>query len=280
MTFLVLMFAVAVAEWRGVPPALQRHDWFTGWSRWLAGSGWFAAAPAVGLGVLLLVPPLALALLLAWLGGWMFGLVGIAINLAVLFFAFGRGDLKTNARHYRDDLARGDVQAAWHDAARLHACRPGSSAENWPELHDQVIEGASYKYFERYFPVLFWFVLLGAPGALLYRLTALAAVARLGEERCAATSLRLLEWLPLRLLGLAFALMGDFATAMREWRATLFDTASSSAQVLARLVRAALGTNPAPSIQQGAAEIDALAALYFRALILSLGMIALLILLA
>lgn len=280
MTFLVLVFAVAVAEWRGVPAALQRDDWFAGWSRWLAGKGLVEAAPGIGLAVLLLVPVLGLALLLDWLGGWLFGLLGIAINLAVLFFAFGRGDPATEVRHYRDDLARDDVQAAWHEAARLNASDPGGAAENWPELRAQVVEGVSYKHFERYFPTLFWFALLGAPGALLYRLCHLAAATPQGAERGALRLLWLLEWLPLRLLGLAFALVGDFATTIREWRAALFDTAAPSAQVLARLVRAALGTNPAPSIQQGAVEMDALAALFYRALILSLGMIALFILVA
>ncbi|HLS99669.1 MAG: regulatory signaling modulator protein AmpE [Porticoccaceae bacterium] len=279
MTFLVLVIALGVVL-MGAPAALQRDGWFAAWWAWLAAR--LGDADLVRLAVAVLAPVLGLALVLQLAGGWLFGLVGVAVNLAVLLYAFGRGDLDGDIRHYRDDLHREDTQAAWHDAAGLDARHRESAAASWRELHDQAVEAVAYRYFERYFPVLFWFLLLGAPGALLYRLAVLALGQRGdGEGRSAEGQLLwVLEWIPVRLVGLLFALVGNFAATVREWRETLLCATSTSAEVLGRVVRGALASgDEALSTRQGALEMDALVALYRRALILFLGLIALVTLL-
>src|SRR5690606_25380735 len=45
--------------------------------------------------------------------------------------------------------------------------------ENWAELDRRMLALVSYRGFERTFAVLFWFVVLGPAGALLYRLSSL-----------------------------------------------------------------------------------------------------------
>src|SRR5690606_8082587 len=102
-----------------------------------------------------------------------------------------------------------------------------------------------------------------------------------GEGRSAEGQLLwVLEWIPVRLVGLLFALVGNFAATVREWRETLLCATSTSAEVLGRVVRGALASgDEALSTRQGALEMDALVALYRRALILFLGLIALVTLL-
>ena len=171
MTFLVLVIALLVV-FTGIPGNLQRDAWFARWWAWL--STRLAGRPLTRLAVAVLAPVIGLALVLEFASDGLFGLVGLVVNLLVLLYAFGRGDLEGEVRLYRDDLDREDTQAAWHDAAGLDARHRESAAANWRELHDQAVEAVAYRYFERDFPVLLWFVLLGAPGALLYRLAALA----------------------------------------------------------------------------------------------------------
>ncbi len=76
------------------------------------------------------------------------------------------------------------------------------------------------------FAPLFWFVLLGPAGALLYRL-ALAFDRQWSERRdvefgsfgaFAAQAFTALDWLPVRATALAFAVVGDFEDAVYCWR--------------------------------------------------------------
>ena len=278
MTFLVLLLAVVVAQVHGPMPSVQRDDWFHGWRRWLETQSWLRAMPSGRLVVATLVPVLAVALVLALTKGWLFGLLGIGINLVVLFYAFGRDDVNALVQVYRDDLDREDVQAAWHDAAGFDPKHGESPAESWPQLHELTLERVNYRYFERYFPVIFWFVVFGAPGALLYRLASLAVQTRQDdgvETEGGGHFLWLLEWVPLRVLGLVFELVGNFAATMHHWRDIFFSTTGATAENLRRLVKGALEMGPQASIHEGALEMDAVEALYSRSLVLSLGIVAL-----
>jgi len=274
VSFLVLLVAVLLSEWLGTQPAVQRDQWFFHWRRWLAGLSFLMERPRVSRALVLLVPAFILALLLHFCGNWLFGLSAVAINLLVLLYAFGRDTVDDSIDLYRDVLARGDVQAAWHEAAQLGV----EDADSWPELHNRAQAAVAYLCFERYFPVLFWFLLLGAPGALFYRLVSLLASAEKSEDSAVVSRqlLWVLEWLPLRLLGPVLAMVGNFPATMRAWRESLFGVAESSAQVLAGMVRGALLVEPSPSPAEGALEVDALRALFRRALIFTVGLIALL----
>lgn len=77
------------------------------------------------------------------------------------------------------------------------------------------------------FAPLFWFALLGPAGALLYRLALFAnsywgidggvpETTRFGEF--SRRVFRLIDWLPLRLTAIGFAITGDFEDAIYCWR--------------------------------------------------------------
>ena len=76
----------------------------------------------------------------------------------------------------------------------------------------------------RWFGVLFWFLLLGPFGALLYRLLVLSVAgdaARALPQRTvggARTLLAVLEWPVAQLMTLALALVGNFDSVLGAWR--------------------------------------------------------------
>ncbi|MEM1080099.1 MAG: hypothetical protein AAGH65_00815 [Pseudomonadota bacterium] len=73
----------------------------------------------------------------------------------------------------------------------------------------------------RWFGVMFWFVLLGIPGALLYRAARVASRQRLGNEhqqRWFDQLLFVLNWPVLLLMTVAVALMTDFDRVLNVWR--------------------------------------------------------------
>lgn len=274
MSFLILLVAVLMTESLGPLNGSLGDRWIVGWKGWLAGQPLLAGRSRLLHVLTLLVPVALLALVLEVCGGWLFGLVVLVLNLLVLRYAFGRDGMAIT--QYRDTLARGDVQAAWHEAGQLVDWESDPRADSWPALHDQGLAAVAYRCFERYFPVMFWFVVLGLPGALFYRLSSLVAADGEGEDGAIDRQLVwVLEWVPLRLLGPVLALMGNFSAAMRAWRETLFAVDESSAQVLVGVVRSALLTEASPSPDESAREVDAVRALFRRALIFTLGLIAL-----
>lgn len=87
---------------------------------------------------------------------------------------------------------------------------------------------------QRLFGVIFWFMFLGPAGAILYRLNEhLTHRYRWKEVQPSAQYMQLLlDWIPVRLMGLSFALMGNFYKTMRVWRDRLFHKPEENNQFL------------------------------------------------
>lgn len=169
VTLIAVVIALVIGHTLPALAALRRYDWFVGWLDWLdtqAGdnpawrSGW-------GLALALAVPLLPVLLLQLALRDDLFGLPAFAFALLMLFYAWGPRDLD----HDVDAVVEaGDAQARREAAMRLFPER------DEPSLEGGALVGAVFRCaLWRWFGVLFWFLLLGPFGALLYRLVALCA---------------------------------------------------------------------------------------------------------
>lgn len=223
MSISVTLIAVVIALLLGhmaqsLAASVRHFDWFANWLRWLdtrfpEGSFWRGRW---GIVIALVPPVLGVGLFQAALREPLYGLVGLVFAVAVLFYAWGPRDL---------DL---DVQAIV-DAPDAVA-RRAAAARLWPEGATPALDGASLveavfrNALLRWFGVLFWFLLLGPMGALLYRLTALAAEGTAAaslphETRTGARSLKtILDWPVAQLMTLSLALVGNFDTVLGAWR--------------------------------------------------------------
>lgn len=284
MEFLVIVAAASVFYWRGAMPEIQRDAWYDDWVARLSRVPAIAHLPAGPLLISLLLPVLAVALALDWLGGYGFGLPAFLVSLWILIYSLGRGNLRLQLGALNEDLQRNDMQAVYHDAAIFNTAHRESLAEDWSGLRGELLQGTSYRYLESYMAVIFWFAVAGAPGALLYRLSALyrdrsvdsPALAELADQW-----LWLLEWLPVRLLGLTLGLVGDFGGCMRRWRASLFAAGVPAAQLLGDYVEGALGrfagADEEVTPEVGTVELEALAGLFARAMVCWFSVIALIV---
>jgi adenosylcobinamide-phosphate synthase len=103
-----------------------------------------------------------------------------------------------------------------------------AAAEEIPKL---AIEQGMEDSYRHVFGTLFWFLVLPGPGgAVLYRLTVLlagqwrgVAVTPIGHQlasfgRPVQRLLYWLDWIPVRLTALTFAIVGDFEDAVYCWR--------------------------------------------------------------
>ena len=171
--------------------------------------------------------------LLAWLvvvGPWV-GLAfwlrphaPFAVDVALLYFALGAQSLAEHAeavarplREGRLDEAR--IRVSWmvsRDTSQLDESGVAKAGV------ESVLENGN----DAIFGTLFWFALLGGPGALLFRLAnTLDAMWGYRTERYnlfgrfAARFDDLLNWLPARLTALSYALLGQTRSALTCWKA-------------------------------------------------------------
>ena len=219
----ITLVAVVIALVLGhIAPALvtaaRRYAWYGHLVQWLdahAGSnGFWRGRYGV---VLALLPPLLLvALLQWWLRAPLLGLLGLLFGIAALVYAWGPRDLDVDVEAIIDahDPAsrREAISHLWPDTETV--------AADGPALVEAVFRNALH----RWFGVLFWFLLLGPVGALLYRLVVFAAEGAYSrilpaENLAGARALRaVLDWPVAQLMTLAMALVGNFDTVFNAWR--------------------------------------------------------------
>jgi AmpE protein len=198
--------------------AVRRYDWFIAWLQWLgrllggqsAWQGRFGLLLAAGL------PVLAVAGLQWLLGDRVYGLPLFAFSLALLIYTWGPRDLDW------------DVDAVIE--ARDGEARRAAAARLFPEGGEPVLEGPSLveAVFRcalwRWFGVLFWFLLLGPAGALLYRLVSLSAqgealkVLPPAQGEAAKLFIAILNWPVAHLMTFGLALAANFDGVLAAWR--------------------------------------------------------------
>lgn len=295
MKFIIVVIGVLLLRRLGTLSQLQRDGWYGKWANLLEKQSWFGSKLTLRLLVTLLVPLLLLIGALLLLDDVWFGVPVFVLSFLVFLYSLGRGDLEEEIDGYRDDLKRGDLQAAYHEASEFNTTKKESGSEDWSQLHDEVIGALSYRYFERYFAVIFWFVLAGAPGALLYRLLAIhSGMGRVAdnapdtaqqsqeiesEKNRVQHGLHIMEWLPARLMGLSLAFVGNFTGCLESLRTTLLSSSVSTTSAISQYVQAALASGAAKSINplsssEAEAEIAEIRALFSRALMLILCLVA------
>lgn len=240
MTFLVVLSAWALLQWRGPSTALHRDHWLHYW--YLRATPALRALPQPWrLLVILIAPPLLAAFLMEALDDALAGLLAFGFALLVFAYSLGRGDFGATLDAYLAPWRRGDSEAAYQRAVGLGLIGPAQRIETLADLHEKARAGALYRGYSRWFGVVFWFVLLGPAGALGYRVLHLVQDERhaTAEERqWLARWLAWLDWLPARLLAATFAVTGDFSRVMGVWSASWGQRVPAS-ELLARCQRAA-----------------------------------------
>jgi len=286
MALLTVLLALGLVQLWGSGAPLHRDGWFLWWRQRLAARAELQRNPGLLLGATILPPVLAVSVTMVLAEAALGGLGVLLLGVPLLLYCLGRGNFNEMLSGYLRNWYRGDLEAARAAAAPLLQ-DIGEAPAGGQALHEQVFRGAAYCAFERLFAVLFWFLLLGIPGALLFRLSALYATED-DSRGTAARWLWLLEWLPVRVMGFSFAIVGNFAGCYRAWRRCLVCRERSTAEVLEDYLEGALGGIDASECSAGVevaegqracgAQLEGLQALLSRALLLWITAAALLVL--
>lgn len=251
LTVLAAWFALQIFG-SGAP--LQKDQWFFGLQKRLSIDA-VRSLPAGTLLLSLALPVLALVLFITVLASILGTWVLFFIDLPVLLYSFGRGDFSQDLTRYLLAHNRNDQK----DAREVLALQGQFDDEldelmlnEWQALHRQALLRFAYRGMERLFAVLFWYLLLGAAGALLYRLSHLYVQHH--KHNCdswhlAAKWLWMMEWPVVRVLGASWALVGNFAGCFSAWRDCAFCGVRSSSEVLMQCLQGALGLSSGDKIE-------------------------------
>ena len=210
----MVLLAVALDAVVGEP---RRWHPLVGFGRW---AGWLESRlyrPSRGAGVVALTIACAPFVIVGHF------LDGVPATVLILYLAIGARSLFEHAARVAEPLARGDLEASREAVGRIvsrHTDELDAAGVSRAAV-ESVLENGN----DAIFGAIFWFVVLGVPGALLYRLVnTLDACwgyrnARYLRFGWAAARLDdLLNYFPARLTALSYAVAGRASLALASWR--------------------------------------------------------------
>ncbi len=234
MNFIAVLAALGLEQWRAFHwrAALERA--FVVYIRRIEEklNGGAARQGAIA-AIAVLAPPVLVAMGVFFLLEAMNPLLGLAWNIAVLYLLMGFRRFSHAFSGVAAALKAGDITGARRSLA---GWRGEASADlSSGEVAKLAIERGLTDSYRQVFAALFWFTALPGPtGAVLYRAVSLLAdewrsdargsevtpIARAREAFGAPARrlLWLLDWVPVRLTALSFAIVGDFEDAVYCWR--------------------------------------------------------------
>jgi adenosylcobinamide-phosphate synthase len=181
-----------------------------------AGHGW--RSHGVTAWLMAVVPPVLVLTLLSWLP-----LIGGVVEVLVLYWALGLRSLGEHLAPVAQALRSGDLPRARARVGRLVSRHTDTLDETG--VAKAATESALENGSDAVFAALFWFVVGGVPGVVIYRLAnTLDAMWGYRNERferfgwAAARIDDLLNLIPARLVALTYAVLGKTGLAWRCWR--------------------------------------------------------------
>ena len=167
---------------------------------------------------ILLFPVMVIATIQLLLSDFLLELPYLLFSVLVFAYCLGPACLSSDIEYYLDARRLGDEDEALHFAGALTE-RAASTAPD--QQTSDVTRAILHVANERIFAVIFWFVIIGPAGAVLYRLTTnLSKQDGLNDSLSAVAVLfqALLTWVPARMLAMGYALTGHFDGALQAYR--------------------------------------------------------------
>ncbi len=224
--------------------------------------------------IILALPTLLLLSIQILLDDFLFNLPAFVFGVIVFIYCLGPVCLSTDIEAYIHARTTGDEDEALHYAGTITE----SSASTSPDQQvNDVTRAILHVANERIFSTIFWFIILGPFGAMLYRLISeLSKQVEFGELADFSEFIHsIMAWVPARLLAFGYALTGNFDSAYHAYKSRTHSTdySQGNAEVL---IATGLGAMHNLNMEDELAGIYASQALVMRATIVWIGILALL----
>ena len=223
---------------------------------------------------LTLLPTLIIAIMLFLLHNIFHGLLLFFIDIAIMLYALGRGDVLQRFGSFRDAWRRND-----EDGLKIASIRDLSLSEkeieNPKELLFQAQNKLLWQSYEGFFAVIFWYMLLGPLIPLFYRLTSIIEETSNNHslKKTASNVRYYLDWLPSRCLIYSFCVVGQFTQCFDVLIKDLFNKKMPAQELIHKAGIAAIDNYD----EQEISSLDILWSLLIRSAILWYALYAIII---
>ena len=228
MFLIAILIAIAGLQIWGYRNPLHHDSWFDRWYRIIAGLGGLKDGDVGRFLILVFVPATLVGLIAYNLRAYY--LFWVIFSSVILLYCLGRGRFVEIYLNYLEATRTRNWDRAARYSESLGSDLDELQLNDWNDLNGRTLSHAAYRSFERLFAVIFWFVLFGPAGALLYRLTHIIVV-KAGQDT-AKYWLWVMEWPAVRVLSFSFAMTGNFVGCIERARTLITCVNSSSGFVL------------------------------------------------
>ncbi len=233
MTFFVVLSCLLLNHYWRKERLLPVDNWFEHWQQILLAQQhrlpdglrqWPLTLPIF----FLLIPLIPVALLLLIAEGRLMGLLTLGLHFLLLMYCLPRVNIDFLIDEYLQRWDRGNFEAAYLHTEQVAPSVFNESFDDYACMHASFSTFVLVTSFRRIFAVLFWYILFGPLGALFYlllqQLIATGGLLQTGRSDAVAERLlAILEWVPVRMVALAFALAGDFVATFKVIKSRIFD---------------------------------------------------------
>jgi membrane protein required for beta-lactamase induction len=267
MSLLVILISLILEKLLPPMHGLRSLAWINAYHQWMcarmAGHTKWQGIPCL---LIIVALPLAGIAALQYLLNDLLVFFSFVFSILVLTYCLGPKDKRQLAHEYLHAEESGNTDNANDILQELVSCTtPGPLPDDKFARARALTECILIQTHEQLLAILFWFVILGPMGAVLYRL--IVELQQAGQHSCktcvdetniekseasdsefhaAVSRLHyLLAWIPSRLTALSYAVMGSFVHALHAWQGVPLengDTSNSpkSHRLLLRIGRASL----------------------------------------
>lgn len=220
MTLIAIILALLCGHILGDAEKILSFQWFNQLVNWLEKhlSAYRIWDSPAGILITVAIPLLGLAVLL-YLLGEVLVLIPFVLSVIILYICLGYDSLDKCIERYNSAIADGsDSYIADAAADILNTDIYENSSDDFPSVLDSLFRQSN----DRVFAVLFWFLVLGPFGALLYRLV--HEVLRNRHDihgpytESAKDLFNILNWPSVRLTIVSYALVGSLIHTIEVWR--------------------------------------------------------------
>lgn len=280
MKLIVILMSLGLERYLGIGAILKRFSWFDRYVSLLKSWGKSPKLWQGFVGVAWVVLPVTLLVALVYflLANLFFGTVSMMLGFFILLYCLGPDDLHHDMQTYFA-LQKSNDQEGVNNF--LHKFL-GNVPANEQMLHRAVTDQIFIQANQRVFAVIFWFLILGPIGALLYRMSSL--LVRYLDLRSAEFDhsfveasqkwLSILDWVPVRIVGLLYGLAGNLSAGALKWMKQVCTGLQHNDEILTRCGLSAMNIESDTVSSASFEENQQAVAIVDRVLVITLVVVA------
>lgn len=235
MSLLIILLGIAIDKFAESVENIRKFDWFLRYSDWTRQQleRWSLRNDTIILLIILLIPVLIIAFVYQRLDSAL-TLLGFLFSVAVFVFCIGPRDMHNRANKYVEALERGEENTA--NTLVLEILQDQPQPEEESALIRKINETLLIATNNNFLGVVFWFVVLGPIGAVIFRLNQVLlkslnqqsmqpepfdqenAEPSTGFQQSAQLLFCILNWIPSHLTAVTYAVTGSFVDAIHQWK--------------------------------------------------------------